>query len=307
MFVNDKAIEAEFRQYAEKNHSEMPESIREDWIKSNVDDNHKGRRKWQVFLANWKFYQNLLPKDELRLLDLGCGSGSISFNALAAGYPVYGLEPGYTKIEFVGKKHAYYSRTNQILTRYPPFVRGFGEEIPFKDNTFSAIFTSQVLEHVRDTKTVLGECIRVLKPGGFFFVEIPNYFSFYEGHYNIFWLPLFPRRLAKIYLRLRGRNTNDLDLIIYTTKRKMLQELRGEGVMVFDPFLMKLYDNLEHPSQIVNSTKRTIYRLAKLLGLTEALAAWERFLHLFHLQLQLFVIKKPSDCKNTRISKVRIL
>ncbi len=45
-------------------------------------------------------------------------------------------------------------------------VRGVGEKLPFKDNSFDAVFSLAVLEHVKDPFQCAREISRVLKPGG---------------------------------------------------------------------------------------------------------------------------------------------
>ena len=45
-------------------------------------------------------------------------------------------------------------------------VRGVGEVLPFVDNSFDAVFSLAVLEHVRDPFACAAEIVRVLKPGG---------------------------------------------------------------------------------------------------------------------------------------------
>jgi SAM-dependent methyltransferase len=45
-------------------------------------------------------------------------------------------------------------------------VLGVGEILPFIDNSFDAVFSLAVLEHVKDPFTCAREIVRVLKPGG---------------------------------------------------------------------------------------------------------------------------------------------
>ena len=52
-------------------------------------------------------------------------------------------------------------------------------DIPIADNTFDAVFSLAVLEHVADPYRVVSEMIRVLKPGGVLYSEIPFIFFFH--------------------------------------------------------------------------------------------------------------------------------
>lgn len=52
-------------------------------------------------------------------------------------------------------------------------VRGVGEMLPFKDNSFDAVFSLAVLEHVRDPFLCAREISRVLKPGGDLLCTVP--------------------------------------------------------------------------------------------------------------------------------------
>ena len=52
-------------------------------------------------------------------------------------------------------------------------VRGVGEVLPFKDDSFDAVFSIAVLEHVKDPFRCAREIARVLKPGGELFAAVP--------------------------------------------------------------------------------------------------------------------------------------
>jgi len=52
-------------------------------------------------------------------------------------------------------------------------VLGVGEALPFQDNTFDAVLSLAVLEHVRDPVRCAREIMRVLKPGGMVLADVP--------------------------------------------------------------------------------------------------------------------------------------
>lgn len=66
-----------------------------------------------------------------------------------------------------------------------------GEALPFPDESFDIVYSTNVLEHTNDPAQVLREAVRVLKPGGTLQIVCPNYFSYFDGHYAAFHPPIF--------------------------------------------------------------------------------------------------------------------
>lgn len=56
-----------------------------------------------------------------------------------------------------------------------------GHHIPLADGTLDGVFSLAVLEHVPDPKRVVAEMIRVLKPGGWLYSEVP-FIWFFHGY-----------------------------------------------------------------------------------------------------------------------------
>lgn len=108
--------------------------------------------------------KHLLPHLEpgLRMLDFGCGPGTLSVGLARA------VEPG----EF----HGVDIESSQIdMARAAAEAGGHSNasfqvadvtDLPFDDNTFDVAHCHTVLNHVPDTDAVLAEVRRVLKPGG---------------------------------------------------------------------------------------------------------------------------------------------
>jgi SAM-dependent methyltransferase len=61
-------------------------------------------------------------------------------------------------------------------TSFGGVLRGDATQLPFEDNTFDAIVTSEVLEHIQNDVTAIAEFHRVLKPGGSLAVTVPTWF-----------------------------------------------------------------------------------------------------------------------------------
>jgi len=93
-----------------------------------------------------------------------------------------------------------------------------------------------VIEHVADQIIMVREAARVVREGGVIYVACPNYLRFYEPHHMIFWTPLLPKVMGRIYLRLLHRSPVMLNQLTFTTNRrlrKLLTEL-GPDYTVLD-------------------------------------------------------------------------
>ncbi|MGB3977285.1 MAG: class I SAM-dependent methyltransferase, partial [bacterium] len=102
------------------------------------------------------------PIDRLKVIDLGCGTGSM-FGVLAPKGSLYGLEPSRDAIAFA------------VTQKKALLVRAESCAIPFKDRSFdvAAIFDS--LEHVDDDLSALKETHRILHNKGLLLVSVPAY------------------------------------------------------------------------------------------------------------------------------------
>jgi len=86
-----------------------------------------------------------------------------------------------------GLRNIYYDNVvNFEVVNYPTTdILGIGEKLPFKSNTFDAVFSLAVLEHVKNPFECAQEIIRVLKPGGKLYAVVPflQPFHGYPDHY----------------------------------------------------------------------------------------------------------------------------
>ncbi|MFC2056417.1 class I SAM-dependent methyltransferase, partial [Chloroflexota bacterium] len=104
-------------------------------------------------------------------LDLGCFTGgrSVAWFERYRLDKIYGIDVEDTYIE--AARHF-----AEVKGANAQFTNSDGESLPFEDETFDAILSFDVLEHVRDVKAVLLQCNRVLKKRGKLFVVFPSYF-----------------------------------------------------------------------------------------------------------------------------------
>ena len=107
---------------------------------------------------------HLLPqlKAGLRVLDFGCGPGTITVGLAKAVEPgeVHGIDMEESQINLARSAAEAGGHTNVT------FHVGSILDLPFEDNFFDAAHCHAVLMHVPDTQAALAEVKRVLKPGG---------------------------------------------------------------------------------------------------------------------------------------------
>lgn len=105
-----------------------------------------------------------------RVLDLGAGSGSFPY----ARYPALRI----AAVDVVQP---------DAVKAWPPHVRfhrASAEALPFRDGTFDLVIANFVLEHVVGLAPALREADRVLAPGGWLYLSVPNAHSFEDRLYR---------------------------------------------------------------------------------------------------------------------------
>lgn len=154
------------------------------------------------------------------MLDLAAGCGQFVLLALSQGFDCEGVEPDEWRLDFISRKIGLTGRPQAWASR---FHQGVAEKLPFADDSFDYVTSFQTLEHVGDPEKAIAEMVRVTRPGGAIHIMCPDYRSTFEAHYQLPWLPLFPRGLARIYLRLLGRPALGLETIRYVTRPRILR------------------------------------------------------------------------------------
>lgn len=106
--------------------------------------------------------------DQLRLLDVGCSSGA--FVAVAGQFGVHaeGVEPS------IGPAGTAQEKGLQVY-------QGFLEDVGLPAERYNVITLFEVIEHLRDPLPLLGECRRLLLPGGILVVRTGNTASWTVG------------------------------------------------------------------------------------------------------------------------------
>ena len=135
-----------------------------------------------------------------RILEVGSGYGTnLIVWVKNFGLDVTGVEP---EGEGFAETVAVFSRLLEVNGVPSDRIRvSAGEELPFADSSFDIVYSANVLEHTTDPVKVLKECLRVLRPNGMIHFEIPNFLSFFEGHYYVLMPPIWWRGLLPFWLK----------------------------------------------------------------------------------------------------------
>ncbi len=123
----------------------------------------------------WNYYQNEAPekfagsvarltflarkvKPKSKVLNIGVGAGIFEEAATKMGLDVYSLDPSERSIELLRQRFGMGEKARV----------GYGQDVPFDDQTFDAVVISETIEHLSEdvTEQTLGEISRVLVPGG---------------------------------------------------------------------------------------------------------------------------------------------
>lgn len=221
-----------------------------------------------------------------RILDIGCGYGSFVIAACKYGYEAHGIE-----IEKFEHACAIQKASLEGIDS-ARFTHGSALALPYEDEFFDGVTFWNVLEHISDFKGALREAKRVLKPSGKLFIIAPNYMSFrMEAHYGVPWLPLFPKSVAGLYLRLLGRNPAFLnENIFYVTNPSVIKFLKGERFEVTTDTVEKIVSG----TQFKNARKNAIIDFTKKMGLLPAFLSTLLFLKTHPFSMAIDVLAKKS-------------
>ena len=143
--------------------------------------------------------QKELLKEEIKILDVGCGTGvMITLPLAAAGYNILGIDSDENSIKLASKLNTFANAS---------FIHGSVENKDF-ENRFDIIICSEVLEHQRDPYYFIRRLKGILKNEGFLIVTIPNGYGLFEID-KFFWslftgiIPYFGEAVAAMERRVK--------------------------------------------------------------------------------------------------------
>lgn len=131
------------------------------WFYETLGDYHRRLPPNWVYTTTYERKTELIRSfldrlsENARIVDLGCGEGIFVEHARSRGRNAVGVDLNYS---------------SRVV------VRGDILHVPFQDGSFDVGLALDILEHLsfRDQRRALDEAARVIVPGGFLFVTVPN-------------------------------------------------------------------------------------------------------------------------------------
>ena len=120
-------------------------------------------------------YDRLGLQEGMRLLDLGCGQGRHTYEALRRGAEVVAADLNEADLADVETMVGALAEAGDIKPPEGPVtVRADACAMPFEDESFDRVIAAEILEHVPDDRAAIGEIARVTRRGGVVAVSVPR-------------------------------------------------------------------------------------------------------------------------------------
>jgi ubiquinone/menaquinone biosynthesis C-methylase UbiE len=129
-------------------------------VQESGDFNPFTERGWRTLARR---FAAAVPGTELRILDVGCGTGRSRRIYLDRSARYAGIDLSLGALRLARRRFADSS-----------WLQADALRLPFRDGSFDVVAFSSVLHHVGDRRTALAEAFRVLRPGGWAFAFDPN-------------------------------------------------------------------------------------------------------------------------------------
>lgn len=153
-----------------------------------MDAEHDANRRYFVH------YVRRVASPGVKVLDFGCGGGTLVRMLRGAGFDAYGVDIRWPGADY-GDLEATELGRQGVLRYYEQ-----GGRLPFDDDTFDVVVSDQVFEHVEPLEATVRELERVCRRGALSYHHFPYHTVWREGHIGIpFAHRLPPGRLRLLY------------------------------------------------------------------------------------------------------------
>ena len=105
-----------------------------------------------------------------RVLEVGCGAGTDLIRFARGGALVTGVDMAASAVNLAAANFAGEGRKAELIV-------ADGEALPFRDRSFDLVYAHGVVQYTTNDLALVGECRRVLKPGGSAIFQVYNRIS----------------------------------------------------------------------------------------------------------------------------------
>ena len=115
----------------------------------------------------FRYYPREIPREDVKILEVGCGAGNNLWFAAREGFDVTGTDVSKSALEYAKKRFVEDNLNGRFLESRLP-------DIPCKDEDFQIVFDRGTLTCLgyNDLISTMEEVYRVLKPKGLFYMNV---------------------------------------------------------------------------------------------------------------------------------------
>jgi SAM-dependent methyltransferase len=122
-----------------------------------------------VLTARYRVLLDAMDPNAHRVLDIGCGDGTLTFQLAQRSNRVWGVDDSLLPLRLARGQFERRPRR-----RAPLVTNADARRLPFPDAAFDCVVLADVIEHIDAPEAVMNEAHRVLRPGGQILLTTPR-------------------------------------------------------------------------------------------------------------------------------------
>lgn len=218
----------------------------------------KGQTRWNQCTQKFREFNGQALEGPV--LDIGCGVGYFVYEGLQHGVDIRGVDRSIGKID----RYRYLIKQSSSPEKWAQkcFVAD-GTVLPFPSNSFSAVTSWWVLEHIADTKKTIHEMVRITKPKGIIVIRAQDARADWEGHCKVPWIPYLSANQVRVWVEEFGGSLAARQNVYDVTQPQIISLLKEKGCRIVSKALTPpvLLDNVV----LKNYTEGQIRQLAQVM------------------------------------------
>lgn len=237
---------------------EVPDDLGRHYLNHHV----AGVKRGEGILSRMRSYRLTRQAEPgVDLLDLGCGTGGFLAAAHAQGASCVGADVALRWLVIARCRFRDLGQSNITV------VCACADHLPFVSDSFDLILAENLIEHCRDSTTVLSEVKRIRRAGGAFMARTINRFAFGpEPHVGVWGVGYLPRALANSYVKfVKGIPYEHIYLESFGSLQKAIQSVGDTSIETKTPVITEA-DYAHHPAW-----KKALFKIYSMIMSTPVL------------------------------------